>query len=205
MRKLLLPIDVTPPPCTVPRLTVTYSRKILSSPMTTLVGSPLYPKCCGGPPIDTNGCSSHRSPDVRPAFNRDMREQPRPVSDRHMFADDTKWSNHDIIGELCLRMDNGMWMNLHAEPPVHFTCCTHSRDTGIHFASFSSVTMAVTSASHTSSESTKALPCIFQNGGRFFTTSIFESQLIPRHDRLAELRPVDTGQIHDRLATVLTI
>src|SRR5215469_8748909 len=55
-------MDVTPPPCTVPRLTVTYSRKILSWPIMTLVGSPAYPKCCGGPPIDANGYKSQRSP-----------------------------------------------------------------------------------------------------------------------------------------------
>src|SRR5690242_9467245 len=62
MRKFLLPIEVTPPPCSVARLTVTYSRNTLSSPTVTLVGSPLYPRCCGGPPIETNGCSSQRSP-----------------------------------------------------------------------------------------------------------------------------------------------
>src|SRR5512145_2628291 len=55
-------MDVTPPPCTVARLTVTYSRKTLSSPTTTFVGSPLYPRCCGGPPMETNGWNSHRSP-----------------------------------------------------------------------------------------------------------------------------------------------
>src|SRR6185436_7604564 len=62
MRKFLFPIDVSPPPWTVARLTVTYSRNTLSSPTTTFVGSPLYPRCCGGPPTETNGCSSHRSP-----------------------------------------------------------------------------------------------------------------------------------------------
>ena len=44
-----------PPPLTVPRLMVTLSRIVLSSPSSYSVGSPLYFKSCGAMPIAQNG------------------------------------------------------------------------------------------------------------------------------------------------------
>jgi hypothetical protein len=49
------PSVVSPPPPTVPRLMVTDSRMVFSSPISTRVGSPLYFRSCGGMPIEVNG------------------------------------------------------------------------------------------------------------------------------------------------------
>ena len=49
------PSRVTPPPPTVPRLMVTLSRIVLSSPIIVSVGSPPYFKSCGATPIEQNG------------------------------------------------------------------------------------------------------------------------------------------------------
>jgi hypothetical protein len=50
-----LPIRVTPPPPAVPMLTVTYSRNVLPSPMTTSVSSPRYLRSWGVPPMTAYG------------------------------------------------------------------------------------------------------------------------------------------------------
>src|SRR5882762_1750041 len=54
MKRLLLPIRVTPPPCVVPRLTVENSRKRFASPTTSSVRSPLNFRSCGSPPTEQN-------------------------------------------------------------------------------------------------------------------------------------------------------
>jgi len=54
MIQLSLPIEVTPPSCTVPRFKVQHSRMVLLSPMTSWVGSPLYFLSCGISPIELN-------------------------------------------------------------------------------------------------------------------------------------------------------
>src|SRR5690606_18187333 len=51
MIQLSSPTRVTPPSWTVPRFTVTYSRKVLPSPISSRVGSPAYFLSCGSPPI----------------------------------------------------------------------------------------------------------------------------------------------------------
>ena len=51
MKRQPLPMTVSPPPCTVPRLMVTHSRKVLRSPITRRVGSPRYLRSCGISPI----------------------------------------------------------------------------------------------------------------------------------------------------------
>ena len=48
------PTRVTPLPVTVPRLTVQYSRKMLRSPISRRVGSPLYFLSCGASPSEAN-------------------------------------------------------------------------------------------------------------------------------------------------------
>src|ERR1700728_472913 len=48
------PTRVTPPPFTVPREMVTYSRMELLSPTSIPVGSPAYFKSCGGIPRHAN-------------------------------------------------------------------------------------------------------------------------------------------------------
>jgi hypothetical protein len=65
-------------------------------------------------------------------------------------------------------------------------------------ALLSSDTMAVTSASQTTSDSTKALPNIFQNGDRFEDID-FNAKTIARHHRLAKFCPVNASQIDERL------
>ncbi len=52
MRSTPFPTRVTPPPATVPRFTVTYSRMVHPSPISTRVSSPRYFTSCGGAPID---------------------------------------------------------------------------------------------------------------------------------------------------------
>ncbi len=72
MSRLRLPIRVRPPPSTVPRWTVTNSRMMFRSPMTTRVGCPAYLRCCGARPIDTNGAISLSSPiSVQPSITVD--------------------------------------------------------------------------------------------------------------------------------------
>src|SRR5487761_2234151 len=62
------PTRVMPPPFSVPRLIVTHSRIVFSSPISVSVGSPLYFKSCGATPIDVNGCTRFRAPiRVRPS------------------------------------------------------------------------------------------------------------------------------------------
>src|SRR5690242_8850059 len=55
MKRQLDPMRVTPPPPTVPRLMVTYSRNVFLSPISRVVGSPRYLRSCGTPPMDENG------------------------------------------------------------------------------------------------------------------------------------------------------
>src|ERR1700745_1272900 len=50
-----LPTVVFPPPPEVPRLIVTYSRKVFPSPTHSSVFSPRYRKSCGSPPTEQNG------------------------------------------------------------------------------------------------------------------------------------------------------
>ena len=64
MNKLLFPIFVTPPPCSVPGLILTYSLNLLSLPITIEFFSPLYFKSCGGVPIDAKGKISFPEPIV---------------------------------------------------------------------------------------------------------------------------------------------
>src|SRR5262245_7291850 len=52
MIQFLLPTLVNPASWEVPRLMVTYSRNVLSSPISTRVGSPAYFLSCGGAPIE---------------------------------------------------------------------------------------------------------------------------------------------------------
>jgi hypothetical protein len=52
MTQFSLPTRVIPTSCAVPRLMVTYSRIVLSSPISTRVGSPAYFLSCGGAPIE---------------------------------------------------------------------------------------------------------------------------------------------------------
>ena len=54
MSSVLFPTRVTPAPCAVPRFTVTYSRTVVPSPISTQVSSPLNFRSCGGAPIDAN-------------------------------------------------------------------------------------------------------------------------------------------------------
>src|SRR5215467_5249111 len=57
--------------------------------------------------------------DTRPAFDRHVREQPRPLPNRDVLSHHAKRPYRYVGGELRLRMDNRMWINLHAEPPVN--------------------------------------------------------------------------------------
>src|SRR6267154_2010449 len=62
MKRLSLPIRVTPPPCVVPRLTVENSRKWLASPTTSSVRSPLNFRSCGSPPTEQNESNKFLQP-----------------------------------------------------------------------------------------------------------------------------------------------
>ncbi len=67
MNKLLFPIFVIPPPCSVPGLIFTYSLSLLLLPIIIEFFSPLYFKSCGGVPIEAKGNISFPVPmDVSP-------------------------------------------------------------------------------------------------------------------------------------------
>src|SRR5439155_882452 len=63
--RLLEPMRVTPPPPTVPRLTVTPSRKVLSSPIRNWVLSPPYLRSWGAVPSDAKGKIRQRAPPLK--------------------------------------------------------------------------------------------------------------------------------------------
>src|SRR5579871_4501381 len=71
MKRLLFPMRVTPPPCTVPRLTVLNSRNRLPSPITTSVCSPPNFRSWGSPPTELNESKT---------FLRPMRAGPRTTA-----------------------------------------------------------------------------------------------------------------------------
>src|SRR5512139_1455723 len=64
MKRQPLPMTVSPPPCTVPRLIVTHSRKVLRSPTTRRVGSPRYFRSCGISPMTAWEKTRFPSPSV---------------------------------------------------------------------------------------------------------------------------------------------
>ena len=51
--------------------------------------------------------------DVRPAVDIDMRHELASAADTDMFPDDGIRPDRHIRTELCLRMHNSRWMNLH--------------------------------------------------------------------------------------------
>src|SRR6185437_5200189 len=116
-------------------------------------------------------------PNLRPPINRHMREQSASLSDCDMLPDYTEWPDLNVTIEARLGMNDRCRMYLHA-------CPLYSRQTSpvigqplghclaYRTSVFSSITIAVTMASQTTSLSTYAFPCIFQNGGRFLSTSI---------------------------------
>ncbi|ULA64962.1 MAG: hypothetical protein LZF86_190257 [Nitrospira sp.] len=84
--------------------------------------------------------------DLGPPIDRHMGEQLGPLPDRDMLADQTKRSDDHIVRQFRTRMHYCCRMNLHTRPPQ---MARYGRD-----SVFSSVTIAVTSASHTTSSST---------------------------------------------------
>src|ERR1041384_5893853 len=82
MIQFSLPMRVTPTSCAVPRLIVTYSRMVLSSPISTLVGSPLYFLSWGAAPMDANWKTRLRRPmRTRPSITTcGPMELPSPIS-----------------------------------------------------------------------------------------------------------------------------
>src|ERR1017187_1479801 len=59
------PAVVMPPPSTVPREMVTYSRTVVSAPMVQRVGSPAYFRSCGATPRQANGWTVAPGPRVK--------------------------------------------------------------------------------------------------------------------------------------------
>ncbi len=57
-------MTVVPWPVTVPRWTVQNSRNMFRFPTTSVVGSPLYLRSCGGPPSAASGQIRLSSPNV---------------------------------------------------------------------------------------------------------------------------------------------
>ncbi len=69
MKRPWLPTSVTMPPPSVPVFMVTCSRMMLSLPMRSSEGSPLYFRSCGGWPMEENGKIRVRAPTVvRPSI-----------------------------------------------------------------------------------------------------------------------------------------
>src|SRR5262245_47651104 len=81
MSRQWFPTDVLPPAWAVPRLIVTDSRIVLSSPITASVRSPLYFKSCGIAPITANGKIVLRAPIVvQPSTTTWLRSfEPGPI------------------------------------------------------------------------------------------------------------------------------
>src|SRR5512138_822865 len=64
MKRQPLPMTVTPPPPSVPRLIVTHSRKVFRSPISRRVGSPRYLRSCGISPRTAWGNTRFAAPRV---------------------------------------------------------------------------------------------------------------------------------------------
>jgi hypothetical protein len=65
------------------------------------------------PPDRYKGMEFAPFPDLCPSFYCDMGQEPRPLSERHVLAHDTKGADDHVVGQLCFGMDDGMRMNLH--------------------------------------------------------------------------------------------
>ena len=107
-----------PPPFTVPRLMVTHSRMVLSSPICVSVGSPVYFKSCGATPIGAEGIDGVARADAGAAVEHDMRDQDALLTQHDLRANGRKRADGAGGGNDRSLCDDRAGMNAHSAAAV---------------------------------------------------------------------------------------
>ncbi len=196
MKKQSLPMIVRPVSC-VPRCSVAYSRTVVRSPSSQVVGSFAYLRSCGAFPTTAPWWIRHSAPMPRAVGDEGVGRDGGPVADHHVLFDDGvgpdghvprpagPWGERSRVGRSVVLMNV-----FHGSPAV----------VGV---ALRSMIEAIISASATSAPSTYAFPCIWQILLLRVTIVSSKTSWSPGNDRLAELGVVDGDEEHQLVAGIL--